>query len=343
MRPVAIVFGLLLIVSVLVMSASAASSANYTERGRYIYDESNRIPLDAELGMNALLFSQDRKTGYETVVVFTEKTMSIEEMGIWFDNHGVGKAEEGNGVVIFVFADNSVYGMVGAGHDEIAVPLLTDAGQKALKNLDKDPVLSMLNLLNILAVQLDGPTTTQADDGIGKKILDNFDIIAAVIGILAGSILLWNQRDGFQPDDFKIPAIVFVVAILIVGGMGVLAQVAQDTETQYGVVMEDHPSSHMITEDHSYTDADGNYHHRTDTHIIYTNDAKVTSYDFQPYDYRFESRDFSSAWDYKPGVPVQLQVGVKNNALYWAGSFHDYSGGKTDWYGCWMRYANTSV
>jgi len=317
-------------------SAAADSSANYTERGRYVYlGENNQLPVQVVLGFSYILYWQDAKTGYETVLHFPLEKMTVEEMGAWFDSHGVGKTGRDDGLVLFIFPDGSVYGMYGAGHDRIATPLLTDVGDTALANMSEDQTLAILSALNMLGEPLTDPTKTEEDKGVADILRDNLDLFLVDIGILAGAIFLFNLRDGYQPNDVKLPLAVFFLAFFLFGGMMLLNAISDETDTDYGIITATHKDSHWITV--PVTHSDGKRTWTTyEQHRVYTNDVTILSYGHREYGWCFESRDWDSAWDNDVGDLRSLKIYMKNKDLVSVGGIHDNSGGRTNRNGCWM-------
>lgn len=109
--------------------------------------------------------------------------------------------------MLFVFPDNTAYGMIGRGHDRIAVPYLTTFGERALKGLDKEPVLATLNFLNVIGKKIDELTVFERVKNTGKTVIINLDIIFLWLLFISLLMLLYQQKNGFQRSDLMIPAI----------------------------------------------------------------------------------------------------------------------------------------
>lgn len=87
----------LILLSFAFVTSAVTAREDFQERGRYIYDEANQISLESELGLSAYLWKLDVKSGYETVVVFPKEKLTVEQMGDWFNQHGIGKEKEETG------------------------------------------------------------------------------------------------------------------------------------------------------------------------------------------------------------------------------------------------------
>jgi hypothetical protein len=338
-------FLLLLLVSSAFVTGTALAADNHQPRGRYIYDEAGRISLESQLGLSAYLWKLDVKSGYEIVVVFPKEKpapgQEVEWMGSWFDSHGVGKKDKDNGLAIFIFPDNSAYGMIGKGHDRIAVPYLSTFGSQALQGLDKDLVLSTLNLLNVLGKPLDEPTTTEQ---VKSFAFDNAGLIMTLVTLIAFVLLYLQQGDGFQVEDLTIPAIASVIMLAIIFVPALLSMASSEIMTEYGVITDVHTDWHTYEEAVPHTDSKGNTYYTYVTHKVYTNDVGIITYDFQTGGYQFSTEDYPGAWnDHHPGDFVAVGTSAKKFAIIWADGFNDKSGGTTNRYGTWMDWNVTQA
>lgn len=327
----------LILLSFAIVPGIASAKDPSEERGKYIYDEAGRISLEAKLGLSAYLWKLDTKSGYETVVVFPKEKLTVEQMGDWFNKYGVGKEKKDNGLAIFVFPDNTVYGMIGRGHDRIATPYLTTFGERSLRGLDKEFVLAVLNFLNVLGKKIDEPTAFEKAEGIGKAVIVNFDIILLWLLLISLLILLYQQKDGFQTSDLTVPAIFFVLAVVVFGIMAIGSEFSSNTGREYGVITSTKMDSDTYTETHC-SGSGKDRHCRTEWHTDYINDATIISYDFREYQHRFRTKDSKWAWQRTEGELLQLGVNVQNHGLSWADApINDISGGLTDRYGTWIK------
>lgn len=307
-----------------------------SERGVYIYDEVNKISTDSELSLNAYLWKLDQKTGYENVVVIPKEKMDIEQMEDWFNSHGVGKKDKNNGFAIFIFPDNTVFGMIGKGHDTIAVPYLTTSGKKSLQNLKDDPVFSIFKLLNSIGTKLDQPSITEKALTLGYVVSKNIDLIVYWITTICLLLLLIQQRDGFQMSDLILPGIFIFFSLIFIGISMIPDSAFGSVNEEFGVITSTNTDSYTFIETHSYP-CGKNTCYRTEVHTMYTNDVKIKSYDLREYEYRFSSRD--SKWSWSMNVDRVLAIGIsENNNLYSVSTnINDNSGGITERYGTWIQ------
>jgi len=330
---------LILLVLVFAVDAAVAEEEEaaqlaFDPRGTYIYDEAGSIDLEPELELNYLLWQKDVKSGYEVVIVYPANVLTLEEMGVWFDNHGVGKAGRDNGVVIFIFPDNTVYGLIGPGHDKITVSHLADYDD-ALEGLKDDKVMGTLNLVNAILDDIDDPVVIEEEESFGKKVGENFDVVIAWIAFLCMIVFaILVMKDGFQPSDLGFAAVVFVVLLLAFGLPAVFSEATAGVETDYGVITSTHPGSYPFTETHSVSNGKTTTYY-TDTHIAYTNDVTIKSYNLRDYSYQYETRKYDGVSQIRIGEYRKLGLNAKTHKLIWEPSeFRAFSGGKTNRYGC---------
>lgn len=329
---------MLLLIS-LVGTAWAGDGAQ--ERGKYIYDDAGRLKLESNLVLSAYMWKSDLKTGYETVIVFPKEKMDVEAMGKWFDAHGIGKEDKDNGLAIFIYPDNTVYGMIGKGHDRIATPFLTTTAAAALSGLDKDPTLAVFNLLSAVGTHLDKPTTFESVCNTGKWVFDNLGFIFTWLALIAVILVILQQGDGFQIEDLKIPAIFVALAAIFIIVPAAFSVVSSDTVREYGVITSSQTDHHhyvtYVTVSNGKTSSQVPV-----SHVEYTNDVSLISYDFRTHSYRFTTTDYDGAWGHQVGELDQLGVSAKTHELRWANNFDDNSGGKTNRMGTWIAWNKTT-
>jgi hypothetical protein len=231
--------------------------------------------------------------------------------------------------------------MIGDGHDIIAVPYLSTFGGRALKGLDKEPVLSILNLVTTIGKKIDEPTLYKQAYNTRKGMTDNLNIIVGWLLICSLIILLYQQKDGFQASDLIIPGIFFVFMIIIVGIIGFGSEYSSNIGREYGVINSTKIDQYTYTE----MKCTGSGKSRTCwpvEHTDYINDVTIISYDLVHYTYRFSSKDSKYAWQQKENDLLELSVNIQNHGLYGVGQINDNSGGKTSNYGTWIKTDNTS-
>lgn len=259
-------------------------------------------------------------------------------MESWFNTHGVGKQGIDNGIAIFVFPDNTVFGMIGGTHDCIAVPYLTTFGGRAISGIEDDSVVAVLNLVSAISEKT-GETvvTEEKEDGF---LIRNFDIIRWWVVLFALVFFLYQQRDGFQWEDVKWSVAVLAAAFIILGASIALSETSSDMTREYGMITAtthgQYPyqtqTRHQVGDTVWYT---------YENHIMYTNKATITSYDFKDYTHVFESSDYPSCWNRKEGEYYQLNINTRTDDLYWTEKIDDYSGGQTRRAGTWINPKNT--
>ena len=317
------------------VSVVSASEMKYSERGRYIYDEANRLPLESELSLNSYLWKLDVRTDYEIVIIFPEEKLDEERIIGQFNEMGIGKKERDTGTGIFIFSDNSVFVAIGSGNDRVSVAAAMTDGGVILKNLDKDPVLSILRFVNALAGEISDPVTSEKGGGLGETVKDNLNLIFLWASVLSLIVFLIQQIDGFQPRDLVLPIILFILAgifvgISIAGGSGESAYTKE-----YGVITAtQHDTRHwvqvvVVSNGKSTTTY-------TIPHTDYINHVSFLSYNLKPYRYTFETTDYQGAWEHGEGELDALTVKIKDGRLAGADSFNDRSGGKTIGDGVWI-------
>lgn len=328
---------ILSVVLVLLSLPFSLANEEIVARGKYIYDETGTLSLKDNLALSAPLWKLDDKTGYETVYVFPRGKLTVDQMGEWFNKHGVGKKTD-NGLAMFVFPDNAVYGMIGRGHDRIATPYLTTFAPRPLGGLEKDKVKALNNLSIDLKKQLDTTTTTyERVYSTGKAVIDNLHIIMGWASLIALVILLFKQRDGFQWNDLLWPAVILILTLFVVGIMSIDSDDnVPSYSKEFGAITSTKLKSHEYTERHCSGSGDDEICW-WDHHTEYYNYVEILSYDFKPYSYRFYSKDNDWAWERKERELLGLYVNIKGNSVFSVDfPVRDNSGGQTDYYGAWV-------
>ncbi len=330
-----ICLALLLIPIAFTTQTVLADKGEYKDRGKYIYDEADRLPLESELALASYLWRIDAKSDYEIIVVFPKEKLDEEIMIKWFNDRGVGKKEKDTGAAIFVFPDNSVFVAIGSGNDLVSVAASKTYGEKILKDLDKDPVLSLLRFTNALAGKITEPVTEEKNEGFGGFVKENlylFLLWALVLSLLA---FLIQQKNGFQKTDLIAPIILLVFAGIFVG-ISFTGGGESTTAKEYGIITStEHDTHHwvqMVVISTGKTTMVVPVHH-TD----YINRVTILSYDFRSYEYEFRTTDYKGAWEHEAGEIDCLEVNQKNGDLYSAYQFDDNSGGKTIGDGVWIN------
>ncbi len=302
------------------------------DRGKYIYDDRDFLPLETELTLNNYLWQLDSKSSYEVVMAFPKGDMGEEGMINWFNSHGVGKKKIDNGAVIFVFPNKQIFLSIGSGNDKVSVTEAKTYGEKILVDMDKDPVLTLLRFTNFIGTKIEKPTTLEFVEDFGNKVKENMDIIflwALVLSLLAFII---QQRDGFQKEDLIIPGALLVVVGIFVGISVLSRDRIFKTYNQYGIITTNCKSTHHWTQTISTGKST-----TTIQHTDYINDVDIISYNCKNYKFRFKTTDNDWAWERNVGEIDMLTVGEQYNDLRDVNTFKDNSGGKTIGDGVWLN------
>lgn len=327
---------LILFILLFSISALTAAESKPAERGKYIYDERNCLPLESELTLSAYLWQVDTKTGYEIVIVFPQEKLEEEEIISWFNAHGVGKKGADNGAAIFVFPDNSVFTAIGSGNDKISVTYSKTQGERILVDLDKDLVLSLLRFVNVLSQKTDQPTTIERTVKFGQTVIENLDIILLWALVVSLILFLIQLKDGFQLKDLILPIGLLMFFWIFIGLSAVSKDEAFDTSTEYGVITSvEHSEHHWVQ-----TMVISNGKTTSTIHIPHTdyiNKATLKSYNLKTYKWRFETTDSKWAWEREVGEIEKLTVGIRDDGLQNVCPVDDNSGGKTIGDGVWLN------
>ena len=313
-----------------------ADKGEYRDRGKYVYDEIDRLPLESELALSSYFWRIDAKSDYEIVVVFPKEKLDEETIIKWFNDRGVGKKEKDTGAAIFVFPDNSAFVAIGSGNDVVSVAASKTYGEKILKDLDKDPVLSLLRFTNVLAGRITEPVTEEKDEGFGEFVKENLYLFLLWFLVISLIVFLIQQKNGFQKTDLIAPLILLVFAGIFVG-CSFAGNANQDlTMKNYGIITStQHDEYHWVQ---TVVVSTG----KTTSvilipHTDYINYATILSYDFGSYKYTFRTTDSRWAWEREAGEIEELQIDARKAALLSANPFNDNSGGKTIGDGVWIN------
>lgn len=315
------------------------NQATFPERGKYIYDEADRLGTEPELMISSYLLGIDRRTGYELVLVFPKDKLEEKEIINWFNQHGVGKKGKDNGAALFVFPDNSWFMSIGAGNDKVSVPYSKTCGDRILgKGLNEDFALSVLRYVDTIGKKIDEPTPVEVAGNFSKTIASNLDVIMLWGLFIALIVFLYKQKDGFQSDDLMIPIALFL-ALGIFFGLNAVMVVASNGGpstgyTDYGVIN----SSKLDSRDYVTIVCVSNGESTSCypvPHTEYTNDVTIISYDLKTYGYRFTTTDYKGAWYHVKGEFDRLTISASDSSLRDVYGFNDNSGGKTIGDGAW--------
>lgn len=339
MKKTIVRFPILVAIFILFTVSLVFSADKFDDRGKYIYDEVGRLPLDSKLALSSYLWKLDAKTNYEIILVFPKTKLDEKTIIGWFNQLGVGKKGKDNGAAVFIFPDNSGFVSIGSGNDKVSVAYSKTEGERIFRDLAQEPVLTLLRFASALGGKINEPSVFEMPIRAGEKIKNNLDVI--LLWALAVSLIIFliQQINGFQKTDLIIPLILLGLAGLVVGAgcLGGGAKTGVSTSYEFGIITETkHDEYHYVT---PVTISTGK---STITiyipHTDYRNYTKIVSYDFKPYAYRFVSTDSKSAWtNYTVGTSVSISVDVRGGGLYHAGQIGDFSGGKTIGDGVWIN------
>ncbi len=326
---------LVLAILILAITAVGCASSNVTEpRGKYVYDDANRLSTESLLAISSRLWQIDTKTNYELVVVLPKVQMTEEETIAWFNEHGVGKKDKNNGAAIFVYPDNSWFVSIGQGNDAISVPYSKTYGDKILTSeaLNSDLSLSLIRYVEALRTQVTATGIMEIIPAFWETLKPNIPMILLWVLCLALLLLLVQQKDGFQPRDL-------IASFVVVGLLGIflgISAISSNTEAStyngYGIITNSQHSTHDWIEMRAVTVSNGksSYTYYVPVpHTDYINKTALLDYDIRDYAYTFKTTDNDGAWDYTKGMLLELTIGIKSNELYSVHGFNDNSGGKT--------------
>jgi uncharacterized membrane protein YgcG len=304
-------------------------------RGRYIYDDADRISTETELSLSSYLLGIDQRTGYEFIVVMPTTKLNESDIIKWFNDHGVGKEKVDTGAALFIFPDNSWFMSIGSGNDKVSVPYSKTQGDRILSNLSSNFALSLLRYIDVIGKRIDEPKPVEVQ--IFNSVVENSDIIILWILVIVLVALLIQQYDGFQLHDLIIPVIIFLIGISIIG-INYLPQNGISTYSDYGIITHTQKTSYEYTEEvaHTYTiDGETYTYYTTEYHTRYTNAVTFKSYQLKDYSWKFESTDSKESWNYNEGLIDELEIYIPNDSLSSINGINDFSGGVTIGDGCW--------
>lgn len=316
-------------------SPVSADDSISPERGKYIYDDANRLPFESELAVASYLWRTDQKTNYEMVIVFPTEKMDEDSIINWFNKYGVGKEKKDTGAAIFVFPDNSVFVAIGSGNDKVSVSMAKTYGEKIFKDIDKDLVLCLLRFTNVLAGNMSDPLTTMRDAGF-NFVKENAALIFLWALVLVTVVFLLQLINGFQWADTIFPIILAIITAIVVW-LGSLGVVGEDPHIKsYGIMTSSVHDTRFWVETRVISDG------KTTTtitipHTDYINKVSIQSYDFGTYLYTFKTTDNRGAWSHVVGEVDYLEINRKSGGLRCVSFVNDNSGGKTIGDGVWIN------
>lgn len=339
-------FGLILVFTTLLVLLTGCSSRNakenFSDRGRYIYDEADRLKQEPEISLASYLWRLDSRTDYEIVLVFPKDVMDEDSIIKWFNDHGVGKKGRDNGAAVFVFPDNSVFVAIGSGNDKVSVTYSKTHGERIFQKFNDDPVLTLLRFVSAVGGKVDESLETE----IGGRLFDglkvNLNLILLWAAVIALLFFLVQQVNGFQPHDLILPVAVFVVLGIFFGFSAIGSGSGSRTYQTYGVITSAKHGSYPWTHTHTICTSTGkttvctSYPH---PHTMYTNDVVFQSYEFKNYGYRFQTDEYPGAWKHGVGELDGLSIQMKTGNLNGVSGISDNSGGKTIGDGVWIGSA----
>lgn len=295
---------------------------NASIRGIYIYDERDFLPQDSEVALGWYLWNLDLKTRYEVVLVFPKDKLLESEIIDWFNKQGIGKKDKDNGAALFVFPDNSMFMAIGSGNDKITVTKSKTYGERIFADFQDDSMLTLLRFLSTIGGDVDKSTVSGKIGSLGETLWSNIDVVLLWALVLALILFLIQQYNGFQPTDFILPALVFVIAMIFVGFAQIGGGSQPSSYASYGVITSTHHSSYTWVHMHQICTSTGkttvctSYPH---THDVYVNDVNLRSYELNEYKYRFASDESKWAWQRDIGEIERLKIGIEKGELKSAG------------------------
>lgn len=308
-------------------------------RGRYIYDEADRLPLQSEVSLASYLWRLDSQSGYEIILVFPKDQMDEQAMIKWFNDHGVGKKEVDNGAAVFILPDGLVFVAIGSGNDKVSVTFSKTAGERIFQDFKNDPVLTLLRFTSAIGGKINEGIEREIGSRMFDAVKNNIDIILLWAAVIALLFFLIQQFDGFQKHDLIMPVAVFVVLGAFIGISALTSSVSSGTYKSYGVITSTKTGSYLWTHIHTICTSTGkattctSYPH---IHTMYTNDVKFISYEFKEHSYRFQTDEYPGAWHHSVGEFDALTLNIEDDSLVHASGIDDNSGGKTIGDGVWI-------
>lgn len=318
-------------------------NAVLADRGKYIYDDAERLPAESEIALASYLWRLDSKTDYEIIAVFPKETMSEDAIIQWFNDHEVGKRSRDTGAAVFVFPDNSVFVAIGSGNDRVSVTYSKTRGERIFAKFSDDPVLTLLRFVSALGGKVIEPAETAIGERLFDALAENFSVILLWTAVAALLLFVIQQRDGFQPSDLLLPAAVFLALGAFFGINALQSRANEEQYQTYGLITHAQLGSYDWVHMHSHQVCTGTGKTQTcttyytpHTHTTYTNDARIASYELKNYQYRFSSDESKAAWRHEVGEVDALTVSLKDGSLRGVTPANDKSGGKTVGDGVWI-------
>lgn len=322
-----------IIIAILFVSFLFCASAQSAEpRGRYIYDDANRLSPETEMSFSSYLLGIDQRTNYEFIIVFPSSTLEEEEIIDWFNNHGVGKSQIDNGAALFIFPDNSWFMSIGSGNDKVSVPYSKTQGDKILSNLDDDFALSILRYIDVIGSEIDEPISKEMT--FIDIIAINLDIIFGVGAIIALVIFLIQQLDGFHWHDFILSGIFLLALLTFVGINAMAGSIESSSYENYGIITDTDFSERDFTRTVMVSTGKTSVPVTT-WHTEYKNTVTFLSYELKSYTWTYRSEDNKRAWQHTEGEVNKLYITIDSDHLVNVNSISDNSGGKTIGDGVW--------
>jgi len=334
MKRMAILFSILVIL--ILFFAGCDSGKDKTQpRGRYIYDEADRLPIQSEISLASYLWRLDSQTGYEIIIVLPKNQLDEQSIIQWFNNHGVGKKEIDNGAAVFVLPDSSVFVAIGSGNDKVSVTYSKTAGERVFQDFKNDPVLTLLRFTSAIGGKINEGVEREVGSKAFDAIKNNIDVILLWAAVIALFIFMIQQFDGFQPRDLILPVAVFVVLGAFLGISACSSAISSNSYQTYGMITSTKLDSYVWIETRVISTG------KTSTvitipHTRYINDATLLSYESNDYKYQFWSDDFKGAWEHQVGEANLLTLNIESGAFYGVSAINDNSGGKTIGDGVWI-------
>lgn len=341
------VFMFLALTSIVVFSACGGGDKNnFSDRGRYVYDDAGVLPTESEIALASYLWRLDSQTDYEIILVFPHELMDEQSIINWFNSHGVGKKDRDNGAAVFVLPDKSVFVAIGSGNDKVSVTFSKTYGERIFKDFTDDPVLTLLRFTSALGGEIDKSSGVEIGGSFFESLKDNLNLILLWAAVVAFLFFLIQQFDGFQPRDFLLPVFVFAVLGIFFGFSALGSSSELDTYKTYGVITSTKPDSYDWTHMHSHTICTGSgktevctTYYTPHLHTMYTNDVAFLSYESKAYGYQFRTDEYRGAWDHQVGELDALSIRVESGQLSDISGLNDNSGGETIGDGVWIEAA----
>lgn len=346
MKKLVLVAFLAAVVSVVFTACGGGKGDDFSDRGRYIYDDAKVLPIESEISLASYLWRLDSQTSYEIVLVFPKEMMDEQAIIDWFNAHGVGKKDRDTGAAIFIFPDKSVFVAIGSGNDKVSVTFSKTQGERIFKDFSDDPILTLLRFTSALGGQIDKASSIEIGGSLFASVKDNLNLILLWVAFVAFFFFFIQQLDGFQPRDLILPLAVFAVLGIFFGFSALGSSSSFDTYKTYGIITSTKTGSYEWVHMHEHCITTGSGKTQTTTcystphmHTMYTNDVTFSSYESKTYTYRFETDEYKGAWERGIGELDSLAVHVQSGELQGVSGLDDNSGGETIGDGVWIEAA----